>query len=333
MPSSNGMPRFLAEADAPRERRCRAPERHSRPRPELRATARRRCSCGLRRPTCRRRSSPAARNRRARRCRGAAAPSRTAGRSGCPLPLTTTSSPGSTSRMKRGADHVERDGLGGEDRRFAELAHDQRPDAERIAAGDQPFLGQDEQRIGAFDLLQRVDQPVDRAGGLRGRDEVDDDLGVAGRLEDRAAAVERPAKLHGVGQIAVVGDREAAVGQLGEQRLDVAQRGLAGGRIADVADGGAAGEPAHDVVAVEIAGDMAHRPVRVEMRAVEAGDARRLPGRGAAARAGRARRSSRHCRRPRCRKSRTPRAACPHRGVRTDWSSALSPASAARRVI
>ena len=41
-----------------------------------------------------------------------------------------------------GADDVERDAFGGEDGRFAELAHDQRPDAERIAAGDQPFVGQ-----------------------------------------------------------------------------------------------------------------------------------------------------------------------------------------------
>ena len=41
------------------------------------------------------------------------------------------------------ADDVERDRLAGEDRRFAKLAHDERPDAERIAAGDQPVFGQD----------------------------------------------------------------------------------------------------------------------------------------------------------------------------------------------
>ena len=89
------------------------------------------------------------------------------------------------------ADHVERDRLGGEDRRFAELAHDERADAERIAAGDQPLVGQHDQRVGAFDLLQRVDEAVERVAQIGGRDEVDDDLGVAGRLEDRAAAVER----------------------------------------------------------------------------------------------------------------------------------------------
>ena len=174
------------------------------------------------------------------------------------------------------ADDVERDRLGGEDGRFAELAHDQRTDAERVAAGDQPFLGQHDQRIGAFDLLQRVGQPVERGRAVGRRDEVDDHFGVAGRLEDRAAAVERSPQLHRVREIAVVGDREAALGKLGEQRLDVAERRLARRRIADVADCGAAGEPADDIVAVEIAGDMAHRPVRVEMLAVEGGDARRF---------------------------------------------------------
>ena len=69
-------------------------------------------------------------------------------------------------------------------------------------------------------------------------------------------------------------DREAALGEFGEQRLDVAKRSLARRRIANVADRRAAGEFAHDVVAVEVAGDMAHRAVRMEMLAVEARDAR-----------------------------------------------------------
>ena len=50
------------------------------------------------------------------------------------------------------ADDVERDRLGREDRGLAELAHHQRPDPERVAAGDQSLLGEDQQRIGAFDL-------------------------------------------------------------------------------------------------------------------------------------------------------------------------------------
>ncbi len=128
-------------------------------------------------------------------------------------------------------------------------------------------------RKDALDLLQSVGQPVEHVG-LPGRcDEVDDHLGVAGRLKDRAAAIECPPQLHRVGQIAVVGNGEAALGELGEQRLDVAQRGLAGGRIAHVADGAAAGELTDDIVAIEVARDMAHRPVRMEMLAVETGHA------------------------------------------------------------
>src|SRR4051812_9661894 len=60
-----------------------------------------------------------------------------------------------------GADHVERDRLAGEYRRLAELAHHQWADAQRIAAGDQPFFGESNQRVGAFDLLESVGQAVE----------------------------------------------------------------------------------------------------------------------------------------------------------------------------
>jgi hypothetical protein len=56
------------------------------------------------------------------------------------------------------------------------------------------------------------------------------------KIEPRRLSV--AAQLHRVRDVAVVRDREAARGKLGEQRLDVAQRGLAGGRIADMADRG-----------------------------------------------------------------------------------------------
>ena len=69
------------------------------------------------------------------------------------------------------------------------------------------------------------------------RDEMEDDFGVRGRLVDRAVADQVAAERQGVGEVAVVGDGEAAGVQLGEQRLDVAQDGLAGGGIADMADG------------------------------------------------------------------------------------------------
>ena len=60
-----------------------------------------------------------------------------------------------------GADDVERAGLGGEDPGVVEPAEHQRPHAERVAHADHRVLRQRHQRIGALDLLQRVDQPVD----------------------------------------------------------------------------------------------------------------------------------------------------------------------------
>ena len=78
---------------------------------------------------------------------------------------------------------------------------------------------------------------------------------------------------HRIGNVAVMRDREAAGGEIGIERLDVPERGLAGGRIADMAARDAAGERANHLVAVEIAGNVPHRAVRMEMRAVEAGDA------------------------------------------------------------
>lgn len=69
-------------------------------------------------------------------------------------------------------------------------------------------------------------------------------------------------------------DRETAGRQVGEQRLDVAQRRLAGRRVADMADRRRAAQLANDVVAVEIAGDMSHRAVGMKILAVEGSDAR-----------------------------------------------------------
>ena len=57
------------------------------------------------------------------------------------------------------------------------------------------------------------------------RHEMQDDFGVGGRLEDGAVANQFAAQAVGVGEVAVVGEGEAADSQIGEQRLDVAQMG------------------------------------------------------------------------------------------------------------
>ena len=81
-------------------------------------------------------------------------------------------------------------------------------------------------------------------------------------------------------------DREAAEGEVGEQRLHVAQHAGAGGGVARVADRGMARQALDHRAAAESVADQADRAMAVEMRAVEADDAAPPPGRDAAARAG-----------------------------------------------
>ena len=63
-----------------------------------------------------------------------------------------------------------------------------------------------------------------------------DDLGIRSRLADRALRNELAPKRQAIGEVSIVGDREPAHRQLGEQRLDIAQDRLAGGGVADVAE-------------------------------------------------------------------------------------------------
>ncbi len=71
-------------------------------------------------------------------------------------------------------------------------------------------------------------------------------------------------------------DREAAAVEFGEQRLHVAQDGLAGGRIAHMADGRRAGQALDHLAAGEVVADQAHPPLGMESLAVEGDDAGRF---------------------------------------------------------
>ena len=76
-----------------------------------------------------------------------------------------------------------------------------------------------------------------------------------------------------VGQVAVVGDREAAGIEIGEHRLHVAQDGLAGGGVARMADGRHAGQPLDHLAPRE---GVAHEPepaLGMKAAAVEGDDA------------------------------------------------------------
>ena len=173
-----------------------------------------------------------------------------------------------------GANDVEGDGFRGEQRGITDPAHLQRANAQRIAAGDHALGRHDDQRIGAFEQPQRIDQPVHDRGISAGGDEVNDDLGIAGRLEDRPAPHEVLAQHARVRNIAIVRYCKTATGEVGIERLDIAQARPAGGRIANMARRHHAGQFGDRFLAGEILRDMAEPAAGVEFGPVEAGDAR-----------------------------------------------------------
>jgi hypothetical protein len=105
---------------------------------------------------------------------------------------------------------------------------------------------------------------------------VDDDLGIGSRLEDRTLGHQLLLEVHGVGNVAVVGDRETAGGKVREQRLDVAQARTTSGRIAHVARGDRARKPFKDLVVREHLRDVPDAAVRIEVAAIKADDADRF---------------------------------------------------------
>ena len=84
------------------------------------------------------------------------------------------------------ADDVERTGFGREHVGCPKPADDQWPNANRIARPDHHIVGQANERIGAFDLTDRIDEALDDAALLRTRQEVEEDFGIRGRLADCA---------------------------------------------------------------------------------------------------------------------------------------------------
>ncbi len=126
--------------------------------------------------------------------------------------------------MSRGA------ALRGKNWRAVEKAEHQRPHAQGVAHAHQQVLPEADEGVGAFDLAQRVGQAVDDRALIRDRHEVQDALGVGGRLEDRPRRDELGPAANWCGEVAVVGEGERpAARDLGVKRLNVAQARAAGG--------------------------------------------------------------------------------------------------------
>ena len=171
------------------------------------------------------------------------------------------------------ADDIERAGFRREDRAAVEFAENERADAARIARTDQLLVGQRHQRVGAFESPERLDIALDETAAPGLRDQMQDRLGVGGRLHQGAVAHQFAAQRQSVGEVAVVGDGEAACIEFGEQRLHVPQDGAPGGGVAGVADGDAAGKAFDHLAAGEGVADKAEPAFGVEAVTVEGHDA------------------------------------------------------------
>src|SRR5579862_3028940 len=172
-----------------------------------------------------------------------------------------------------GADDIERTGFGGEDRTAVELSEHQRPDAQRVARADQLLVGEAHESVRALEQLQALDKAVDEAIAMGPCHEMQDHLGVRGRLHHGALAHQLAAERQAVGEVAVVADGEAASVEFRKQRLNVAQNGPAGRRVTNMADGGLAGQPVDDLAAGKSIAHESKAPLGMKTVAVKGNDA------------------------------------------------------------
>ena len=183
---------------------------------------------------------------------------------------------------ERGADDVERRGLGGHHPAAIQPAERQRPHAVRVAGGIERVLvheGQAERAAHRRQQLERglLERGVGRAVGQQRAE----DVGVGGGSgraahPDQACVAGAGRQLGGVDQVAVVTEGDAgARGGVAEHRLGVLPRRGASGGVAAVADGDVALHGGERLL-VEHLADEAEILEHQHLRAVGDGDARRL---------------------------------------------------------
>ena len=169
-------------------------------------------------------------------------------------------------------DQIHRARFGTHDVRAVEPAERQRTESMRIADGNEPVLREHHERKRALHLRDGVDDGVLDAAGLRLRVQMQDDLRVAVRLEDRSLPDELLAQLFRVHEITVVTERNLPVRAVDEDRLRVGQLALTRRGIAHVADRARSRE-FPERAAVENVRDIAHVTRHPHTLAVRGGDA------------------------------------------------------------
>ena len=175
-----------------------------------------------------------------------------------------------------GVDQVERAGfrrehVAGAAAGHFHLAERERPETMRIARDQDAVLRQKHQRKSAFQLQQRFAQRGGQSLLARPGDQVQDHFGIAVGLKDGSFAFQFPAQFGGVGDVAVVRHRDAALVAVHREGLRVEHPAIAGGGVARVADGHFAGQPAQHFRSEQIR-DVAHAAMGVDHAAIARGD-------------------------------------------------------------
>ena len=119
------------------------------------------------------------------------------------------------------------------------------------------FLGHHDQAVGPLNLTQGIDQAIDDLFIQAGGDQVNEHLGIGGRLENRTTAYQAVTHGKGIGQIAVMGNGQAAKFKIGEQGLNVTKALAACGGIAHMANGPVPLQAFNDVLGPENVANLA----------------------------------------------------------------------------
>ena len=137
------------------------------------------------------------------------------------------------------------------------------------------MLGESDKCIATFNLADRVHEALGNPGFVGTGNQVEDDLSVHGGLEDRAAIDKLASQGAGIGQVAVMGNGEAATIEISENRLNIADGRRTLCRIAVMADRGRARQAGSHVFTDEIVADEAGMAFIVEEAGflIEAGNA------------------------------------------------------------
>ena len=135
-----------------------------------------------------------------------------------------------------GFQQVEGTGLGGQHRRAVQTAQGQGMETVGVAHGHHGAAGVDQQAVGAAHAGTCFADGVHQVMLAQGaHDEVHENFGIVGGAEDGAVVLQLLAQLHGVHQVAVVGDGDVQPLVVGHEGLGVARRGTARGGVTHMA--------------------------------------------------------------------------------------------------